>query len=77
MAKTKKAQYGKGNRKIGRTADRPCQKRYVSSDRKWSNKIRKVQKIVNKFGHSIKIKVKGEWVTIQPINKAGEQSPAS
>lgn len=78
MAKSSKSGHGKGTRKYGRNKERPCQKRYVSQGRMWDNKFRRVQKLVNKFGHSIKIKVKGEWVTIKPIiAKVGEKSPTS
>lgn len=70
----KKLSTGKKNRKLNRKRNRPCQKRYVSENRRDVNKRRKAQIRANKFGHPVRIKVQGLIEVIKP--KAGEKSPA-
>ncbi len=55
-----------GTRKYGRKKSKPAQQRYTN-ERRWEvNKIRKVQKIVNKFLKSIKVKIDNDWKEIKP-----------
>lgn len=61
-----KQKSGKGNRKAGRKRKKPSQKQYTF-ERRWErNKERKAQKRANKFGKSVRIKIRGDWVTLKP-----------
>jgi hypothetical protein len=53
-------------RKIGRNKKKPCQMRYVQSNRSDKNKLRRAKKLANKFGHTIKIKFHGILEFIKP-----------
>lgn len=63
------AKSGKKGRKVGRRKKKPCQVRYTSSRRWETNKLRRAKKLANKFGHTIKIKIKEVIEAITPSKK--------
>ena len=52
--------------KAGKKKKKLAQQRYTNEERWIKNKRRKVQKYVNKWMRAVKIKIKGEWETIEP-----------
>lgn len=70
---------GKKSRKYGRKRDSLTHKRYNHEQRWITNKIRKAQRHANKLGKSIRIKIEGEWETINPkktAKNAGGEIPS-
>jgi len=62
----------------GRNRRRPAGSNYVSFDKRNKNKRRRAQRLANRFGHPVKIKIKkhihdpnAEWEEIKP--QAGKQ----
>jgi hypothetical protein len=52
--------------KKGSKKSKPAQKRYVSEDRKDKNKLKRAQRLANKFNSSVKIKIYGKIETVNP-----------
>jgi len=62
----KSIRQGKKGRKAGRRKDKPAQKRYVSENRSDKNKLRRAQRLANKFNSSVKIKIDGKIEIVKP-----------
>jgi hypothetical protein len=54
------------SKKYGRKKGKPSQQRYTSGERWKKNKTRKALKEANRTGHSVKIKINNEIITINP-----------
>lgn len=63
------AKGGKKGRKVGRNKKKPCQQRYVQYRRWEENKLRRAKRYATKFGHAVKIKIKGILEIIHPTKK--------
>ena len=66
MAKATIKKGGKGSRKYGRQERSPSHQRYNNENRRDKNKLKKVQKLVNKFKKPIKVKLGGKIKEINP-----------
>jgi beta-N-acetylglucosaminidase len=59
-----KQNLSKKGRKIGRNKAKPCHMRYAQEKRWNKNKLARAKKLKKKFGHPVKIKYFGEWLTV-------------
>ena len=66
MAKKSSTSGGRGCRKYHRRKDKPAQQRYINEDRSTTNKIKKAQRLANKFNKPVKIKIDGKMEEIKP-----------